>query len=756
MASPDIRRRLLALALPAFLIGADASGHLAPGETAPAPTTDAETPIALNAPAEPAATVSLPSENTPAENAPAGSAEVRSAPASANEAEDAQADAPAAQAPRQTASLSQQVEDDKPWQGVTLGPLLDVPEAQDEPIKAALAAYQAGDAKKGDDLAALVTSAPARTLLEWVAIRSGTATGFSRLDAFLKANPDYPGASFVQRRSEAALLSERRPAAQIRAILEARAPITAAGQVALALALKETGRQDDANALARRLWRQEALGIALERRLFAAFEGALTADDHRLRSERQIFRGNGTAALRNAARVSPDYVVLAKARLASAKAREPIAQKLISDIPASQRKDISFAFLQAQQARRSDRALDAAKLLIGIPRDPALLGDGDGWWTERRALARKLVDEGQTGEAYEVAAHHGAEDNAERIDAEWHAGFIALRFRKDARTALAHFRTAGEIAEAPISVARAAYWEGRAAEALGREDEAEAALRRAAEHPVVYYGQLARARLGLSGTPLREAPSVCLADIPGHAAIRMLYRIGEPQLAAQMLIEMGRQLQSTPALEAVAGIAQKQGDTRTLLAIGKNASQRGFPLDHAAFPTGGVPDFELAGDPVERAVVHAIARQESAFNPTAISPVGARGLMQMMPATARETARRAELPFDLLRLGSDPSYSAQMGAVHLNTLLSEWRGSYILTFAAYNAGSGNVRRWIAAYGDPRRPGVDPVDWVERIPFTETRNYVQRVMENVLVYRERLDQRSALLIDDDLKRGRVPE
>ena len=750
MAAPDIRRRLLALALPAFLVGADASGHLEPSEPAPAVTTPANTPVALNAPAEAPATVPPRAESVSPVGVPAENA------AASPEVEDAHTEASPPPARQQTASLSQDVEDAAPWEAVSLGPLLEVPETQDEPIKAALAAYQAGDAKKGDELAAAVTSVPARALLEWAAIRSGAAAGFTRLNAFLKTHPDYPGVSFVQRRSEAALLSEKRPAAQIRAILEARAPITAAGQVALALALKETGRQGDANALARRLWRQETLGIALERRLFAAFESALTADDHRLRTERQIFRGDGSAALRNAARVSQDYVALAKARLASAKAREPIAQKLISDVPPPLRKDISFAFLQAQQARRSDRALDAAKLLVGIPRDPALLGDGDGWWTERRALARKLLDEGQTGEAYEVAAHHGAEDNAERIDAEWHAGFIALRFRKDPQTALAHFKTAGEIAEAPISLARAAYWEGRAAEALGRKEEAEAALRRAAEHPVVYYGQLARARLGLSGTPLREAPSVCLADIPGHAAIRTLYRIGEPQLAAQMLIEMGRQLQSTPALEAVAGIAQKQGDTRTLLAIGKNASQRGFPLDRAAFPTGGVPDFELAGDPVERAVVHAIARQESAFDPTAISPVGARGLMQMMPATARETARRAELPFDLLRLGSDPSYSAKMGAVHLNSLLSEWRGSYILTFAAYNAGSGNVRRWIAAYGDPRKPGVNPVDWVERIPFTETRNYVQRVMENVLVYRERLDQRSAFLIDDDLKRGRAPE
>jgi soluble lytic murein transglycosylase len=172
----------------------------------------------------------------------------------------------------------------------------------------------------------------------------------------------------------------------------------------------------------------------------------------------------------------------------------------------------------------------------------------------------------------------------------------------------------------------------------------------------------------------------------------------------------------------------------------------------AAYPVDGVPEFDGLGEPMERAIVHAIARQESAFDPTAVSHAGARGLMQMMPATARETARRAGLPFDWHKLGQDPLYAAQMGAAHLNDLLKEWRGSYILTFAAYNAGSPNVKKWITAYGDPRDPQVDAVDWVERIPFSETRNYVQRVMENLQVYRERLNQRTAYLIDYDLKRG----
>jgi soluble lytic murein transglycosylase len=626
-----------------------------------------------------------------------------------------------------------------------------------ERVKSAVSAYRRGDFSEGDAIAASLDNRTARALLEWVALRSGGARmPFARLDAFLRNNPNYPATTLFRRRAEEALISEKKSPAVIRAFFHAQQPLGPAGRVALAITLKAEGKSEEATTLVRQIWRLDHLGEALEKIVLAEFGDRLGADDHRLRTERYLFRENASAALRNAARVSKDYVVLANARLASARARRPISPKIISGVPAALQKDLSFVFLQVQQARREDKAEDAAKLLAAVPRDPALLGDGDGWWVERRLIARKLLDAGKAELAYQVAAGHGAEDNAERIDAEWHAGFIALRFRDDAARALTHFEAAANLAETPISVARATYWQGRAAEALGKPELARAAYERAAEHPIAYYGQLARARLGLRDLPLRRAASASLAHLPGHQGLRLLYRIGARDLAGIMLSDLAQRLHTTPALEAIAAIARQEGDARAQLAIGKQALQRGFPLDSAAFPTTGVPEFDVLGDPMERAIVHAIARQESAFDPTAQSHAGARGLMQMMPATARETARRANLPFDWARLGQDPLYSAQMGAAHLNDLLKEWRGSYILTFAAYNAGSGNVRKWIAAYGDPRDPAVDAVDWVERIPFYETRNYVQRVMENLQVYRERLNQRTAYLIDWDLKRGSTRE
>lgn len=625
--------------------------------------------------------------------------------------------------------------------------------ADPERVKAAVAAYRRGAGSEGDAIANALDDRAARALLEWVALRTGAnRMPFARLDAFLKAHPDYPATPLFRRRAEEALVSERKSPAVVRAFFQGQRPVSPAGRVALALALKADGAQDDAKALLRQLWRQDHLGAPLEKIVLASFGEMLDRGDHRLRTERYLFRENAPAALRNAARVSADYVALAKVRLASAKARRPLAPSVLASVPTALKSDISYAFLLAQQARRADKPADAAKALVPVPRDPALLGDGDGWWVERRLIARKLLDLGESAQAYEVVSGHGAEDAAERIDAEWHAGFIALRFRNDAEAALKHFSAAGEQAQTPISVARTAYWQGRAAEALGRTEDAHTAYERAAEHPIAYYGQLARVRLGLSDLPLRHSAAAVLTHLPGHQGVRLLYEIGARDLAALMLRDLAQRLDTTPALEAIAAIARSEGDIQALLAIGKLALQRGFPLDAAAFPTSGVPDFDVLGDPMERAIVHAIARQESAFDPAAVSHAGARGLMQMMPATARETARRANLPFDWPRLGHDALYSARMGAAHLNDLLKAWRGSYILTFAAYNAGSGNVRKWIEAYGDPRQPEVDAVDWVERIPFYETRNYVQRVMENLQVYRQRLDQRIAYQIDYDLKRG----
>ena len=242
------------------------------------------------------------------------------------------------------------------------------------------------------------------------------------------------------------------------------------------------------------------------------------------------------------------------------------------------------------------------------------------------------------------------------------------------------------------------------------------------------------------------------ARLTAARALRLLYGLGVPDLALALNIDLSQRLNDAGQLEALGDLAAEHRDARGLLTVGKSAVQRGFPLDLHAYPTIGIPAFEPVGARIDKAMVYAIARQESMFDPKAQSHAGARGLMQLMPATAKRTATRFKVGYDLKKLLDDPSYNAKIGSAHLGELMEDWRGSLILVFASYNAGGGNVKKWIDAYGDPRKADVDVVDWVERIPFSETRNYVQRVLENLQVYRVRFGGSSKLLIEADLRRG----
>jgi soluble lytic murein transglycosylase len=418
------------------------------------------------------------------------------------------------------------------------------------------------------------------------------------------------------------------------------------------------------------------------------------------------------------------------------------AEKAFAAVPASLRDDASYIFSRALYLRRQKKFVEAAQVMAQAPRDPEALVEGDQWWNERRLIARELLDLGDAKTAYAVASHHGAEKPAQRIEAEFHAGWIALRFLDDAAAAERHFAEAGTVAATPISVARAAYWQGRAAEAAGRDADARRFFQRAADQPITFYGQLACAKLNLP-VELRKPERLdgngrrSFEALVPVQALRLLQQIGETELAIALYSDLAQSLAQTAQLDALSAIAEEAQNPRAMLVVGKLAVQRGFPLDAQAYPTIGIPSFAPVGDRVDPAMVFAIARQESAFNPKALSSAGARGLMQLMPATAKRTAQRFGVGFDVKRLTEDPAYNAKIGSAHLGELMEDWKGSHILTFASYNAGGGNVAKWVRAYGDPRKAHVDWIDWVERIPFHETRNYVQRVMENLAVYRHRL-------------------
>jgi len=230
----------------------------------------------------------------------------------------------------------------------------------------------------------------------------------------------------------------------------------------------------------------------------------------------------------------------------------------------------------------------------------------------------------------------------------------------------------------------------------------------------------------------------------------ILYTLNERALVIPLMADIGDKLDDVGVLSALGELAEQRHDARGMLHLGKAALARGLPLDYYAFPTVSVPRYSPIGPKIDNALLFAIIRQESAFNPADYSAAHAMGLMQVTPEAGRDTCKRFGCKYDVKRLKNDSPYNLQLGAAELGGVIEEYRGNYILAFAAYNAGRGRVQEWIARFGDPRDPKVDPVDWVERIPFMETRNYVQRVMENMQIYRTRFGTNAPLTIESDLR------
>lgn len=617
-------------------------------------------------------------------------------------------------------------------------------------LREAIAAYKSGDLAAGDAAARATRDDLARLTLEWVALRKlPQDAGFARLNAFHRGQPDWP-AQQLQRRAEDLLFKSRDAGAALDWFAR-NPPQTPLGKIALARALRQHGKNEDAATLIRAVWREAELSAALEKTLTSEFADALGKAEHKARADFAAYKERDGVALRAAALAGPDVAALIRARVSVT--NEGASDKLMAVVPPDLQKDAGYLFARIHKARKANKIEDAAQLMLTAPREPAALVDPDEWWTERRLIARKLLDKGDAATAYRIAAEHSASGAEQIIEAEFHAGWIALRFLSDAEKAAAHFARAARIAATPLSQSRALYWQGRAAEAQPTAEAARGFYEKAAAFPATFYGQLARAKIGEAAAKLRAAPLESTGE--ARAAVvrvtELLYALGEKELAALLVSDSARGLANAADLAALARVVSRDRDARVSLMLGKYAGHRGFALDELAFPVYGVPGFEPAAGSAPRSLVYSIARQESAFDARAVSHAGAKGLMQMMPATARRTAQKAGVPFDEAKLLADPSFNAQLGAAHLGDLLTENGGSYILTLAAYNAGGRRVKEWIAAYGDPRKPEVDPIDWIERIPITETRNYVQRVMENLTVYQARFTGAATALSDADLRR-----
>lgn len=602
---------------------------------------------------------------------------------------------------------------------------------------AAAALYQKGDIPGGDAIAKDLDNALQRTALEWIALKTSPHADFARLASFAAVHPEWPAEAWIRFRQEAALYNDRAHPEFAAAFFASNPPRSPVGKLMLARLARAIGQPDRAAALVRGVWRDDDLDAWSEAALLGEFSTFLTSADDKYRAERLLYEEKPAAALRAAARAS--VATLALAKIWAGAIGKPLTDAAWSALPAAMKSEPGLVYARVQTLRRADRVLEAALLIESAPRETIAIG-GDRWWDERRMVARRLLDGGLTKEAYALCAGHSATSVPSRIDAEFHAGWIALRFLGDAYTAARHFAAAAALAQTPLAIARTAYWRGRAADQADRPNEARDFYERAAAYPIAYYGQLAAMKLQGAPQALRAPSGVAIGEARAEATkvVELLYAAKLDVYARGLAFDAARFYSDETQLAALAEVAAARRDGLATVEIGKQATLRGFALDESAFPTFGVPNFSPLANSAELPAIYSVARQESEFADGAASGAGAKGLMQILPSTARDTARRVGVAFDPARLTADPAYNIQLGAAYLGKLLSDEGGSYVLALAAYNAGGGRVQQWIDAYGDPRAAYVDPVDWVESIPFDETRDYVQRVSENLGVYRQRFD------------------
>ncbi len=585
-----------------------------------------------------------------------------------------------------------------------------------------------------------------RRTIQWAAIYYGNGDVPSdAVERFSADAPDFARSGVFKTRLEQALIKENAtPEALIKG-LSGSMPNTLDAQIALALAYLSDGQKDRAARIARSIWTENFLDRASEDTVLAKLGPLLTRDDHWTRALHLMMNDRAAAVERLYPFMTAAQKSLAVARNAVSRNADN-AKKLLDSVDASEKSNPVYIFSRAQRARQFELWDDA---IAWLNKAKGTLPDAEEFWYERRLLIRQLLAKGEVKRAFTAADTYRNGPEGRMVEAHFHAGWIALSFLKDAKSAVPHFAAMAKLATLPDSVTQANYWLGRAMKAAGDAEGAKAAFTKAARFSTLYYGQLSRTALGLKPVELRDMPAWKSAEPQFESrelvrAVRLLASNGQGDLAVPLVRSLASSLKDGAQLLLAARLAQSIDAHHVAISIADLADQRGTPLDLFNFPKDGLPKIDVAS--IDLAAVYAIARQESHFKVDAVSSAGAQGLMQLMPATAKETASKLGLAYSSDRLTSDPAYNATLGSAYLKAQLDTFRNSLLLAAAAYNAGAGNARKWMQTFGDPRDPAIDPVVWVELIPVQETRRYVQRVLGNYLVYRARLGHNDMSLND----------
>ena len=569
-------------------------------------------------------------------------------------------------------------------------------------------------------------------LVRWLDYTRNTPGGrFAEISEFITRNPDWPYQKTLERHAEAALASESDDTAA--AWLKSHAPISAVGKVRQGELMIKAGQVPEGTALLRAAWAEDDFLPIEERAFWAKYGATMRPEDNVKRLYHLLWAGDNDGARRMLPLVPADNRAVAEARLALAANAKDIAAA-IGRVPPQLQTDPGLAFDEARWRRKQDMNDEAAKLLLAHPDSPA---KPTLWWAERQIVARRLLAGGNADLAYQVAQQHGLTDGFSYSEAEFLAGYIALRYFKKPELAFDHFSHILTRVASPYAKSRAAYWSGRAAEAQGKHDLAVKWYTAGAENMATFYGQLSAHQLGHDAPPRPVTEPRASAtdqsrfeanDIVRAAAL--FASVGDREHTRVFVTAMADKMQSQLDFAMLASFAETHGRIDLAIVVARKAMEAGTPLMVHGYPVTPLP----AGGTLEPSLVYAIVRQESGFDQYAVSRAGARGLMQLMPGTASTLARKMQVGYTADRLTSDGGYNVLLGRTYLEGLIEDFGGSYALAIAGYNAGPGRIRQWLRDYGDPRGRDVSMVDWIETIPFTETRIYVERVLENLQVYR----------------------
>ncbi len=646
-----------------------------------------------------------------------------------------------------------------------------------ERIREAITTIKTNSMGRFAELKNEIKDGPGKKLIEWARLRAGYGDA-SEYRTFLKDNPLWPERALMTQRMEEALFLNGGSVSTIKEYFKSGQPETGIGHAALASAYLAEGNKEEAKKLASKAWRELPIPGSLETGFLKRFSEVLDEKDHKWRFDRIItddvrWAGNRSERAAVARRVIP-LLTGAEQRKATARlavfTKSDNAKALMDALGENSGTDYGLIFHRAQLLRKAGKTADAAKLILSVPPDPQKIAALDEWWAERRQLAYGALKENNPKLAYELTKDAGPLSVNPLKEQTFMAGWIAFRYLKDPVSAEKHFKDLVKAADGPLSRAKAAYWLARIAESKGDKAGAAEYFKTAAQDRDTFHGLLSMQKLNPGSHKLEVTPPAFpsaeqLANFTSLDAVKAVVVARKAGLSRELTRPFLTSLRINLPGEAEAGmiahLADAIGDTQMSLRLAKSSIAKGQNLITYGYPVHPFPAYKPLRPPPELPFLLGVARQETEFEPQTVSGAGAKGLLQVMTVTANEICHDYKFKCEIPRLLTDNEYNVKIASAYIANHMDSFGGSYILGLAGYNAGPGRARQWIREFGDPRDPKVDPIDWIERIPITETREYVTKVLANIQTYRARLGgQDNALRIEEDLQRARgnvkVPE